>query len=524
MTELKVRDQWGSRLGVILAVAGSAIGLGNFLRFPVRAVAGGGGAFMVPYIIALLLLGIPLAWVEWTLGRYGGQHSHGSGPGVYHRITKGRPWAKYLGVITIFIPLIINFYYVYVEGWTLAYSFFALTGTWDKAIAAGEMNQFHAGFIGAESNQYFNGPWTAIAIFLLVMIANYWVLYYGIKKGIEKLAKIGMPILLVCGLVLVVRVLTLGSPNAAHPDWNVNNALGFMWNPDWSKLSSARVWIEAAGQIFFTLSVGMGAIMAYSSYLRSKDDVVLSSLTAASANEFAEVILGGSIAIVAAAVFFGTAGAADIAQSGSFSLGFVTMPYVFAQMGAGGIMGFLWFILLFIAGITSSVSLIQPVLTFLKDELDWSHRKSLFIVAAANLIVTGFVALTIAYGTLDEMDFWAGSVLPVVSGLVMIVLFSYFLGIDRGFKEMHRGAELQVPRIYRFIMKFITPAYLIFLLVFWGIQDWWPLATMQNISDPKQFLIIGITRGMLLVIVILLVYMVYVAHRRHKFPHVGGED
>jgi NSS family neurotransmitter:Na+ symporter len=174
--------------------------------------------------------------------------------------------------------------------------------------------------------------------------------------------------------------------------------------------------------------------------------------------------------------------------------------------------------------VTSSVSLIQPTLTFLKDELDWSSRKAIMVVGAINLAVTGFIILTIGFGTLDELDFWAGSVLPVVSGLVMIVLFGHFLGIDRGFKEMHRGAELRVPRVYRFIMKYVTPSYMIFLLIFWAIQDWWPLATMQNITDPRQFLIIGITRGLLLGLVLLLIYMVYVANRRHKFPQVGKED
>jgi NSS family neurotransmitter:Na+ symporter len=520
----KIRDAWGSRIGVILAVAGSAVGLGNFLRFPVRAAANGGGAFMVPYLIALLVLGIPLAWVEWTLGRYGGQHEHGGGPGVYHRITSGRPWAKYLGAVTIFVPMTINFYYVYIESWTLSFSFFSLTGAWDKAIAAHEMDKFLAGFIGAETNQYFNGPWTAITIFLLVFLVNYYFIWKGISKGIEVLSKIGMPILLVCGIVLAVRVLTLGTPNPAHPDWNVNNALGVMWNPDWSKLSNARVWIEAAGQIFFTLSVGMGAIMAYASYLRPKDDVVLSALTASSANEFAEVVLGGSIAIVAAGIFFGVQGAQSVAQGGAFNLGFVTMPYVFAQMGAGGIMGFLWFLLLFLAGITSSVSLIQPGVTFLKDELDVSHRKAITLVAALNLVVSGFLVFTIAWGTLDEMDFWAGSVLPVASALIMIVLFSFFLGIDRGFKEMHRGALLTVPGIYRFIMKWVTPAYLIFLLGFWAYQDWWPTATMQNVTNDRQFLWIGVTRTVMLAFLLLVCYLVYRAHRKGKFPHLKGEN
>ncbi|MDD5088379.1 MAG: sodium-dependent transporter [bacterium] len=516
--ERKARDQWGSRFGVILAVAGSAIGLGNFLRFPVRAAANGGGAFMIPYLIALLVLGIPLAWVEWTLGRYGGRHSHGSGPGVYHRLTGGRPWAKYLGVLTIFIPLTINFYYVFIEGWTLAFSLFAVAGTWNKAIRLGEMDKFLNGFVGAESNAYFNGPWMAIAVFLLVFALNYWVIYKGIRKGIESLARIGVPFLLLCAFALVIRVLTLGTPNAAHPEWNVNNALGFMWNLDLSRLADARVWIEATGQIFFTLSVGMGAILSYASYLRRKDDVTLSALTAASANEFTEVILGGSIAIVAAATFFGAAGAMQIANSGAFSLGFITMPYVFAQMGESGVMGFLWFFLLFLAGVTSSVSLIQPLISFLKDELNIGHVKAILLVAGLNLIVTGFIVATMRWGTLDEMDFWAGSVLPVVSALVMIVLFAFFIGVNRGFREMHQGALIRVPRIYKHIIKYVTPTYLVVLLIFWGIQDWWPTATMQRITDPTQAWMIGITRGLLFAIVLLLLYLVYRAHRMGKFP------
>lgn len=517
-SEPKVRDQWGSRIGIILAVAGSAVGLGNFLRFPVRAAANGGGAFMIPYLIALLVVGIPLAWVEWTLGRYGGRHSHGSGPGVYHRITGGQPWAKYLGIITIFIPLTINFYYVFIEGWTLAFSFFAATGTWNEAIALGEMDKFLNGFVGAESNAYFDGPWTAIIVFLLVFALNYWVIYKGIRKGIESLARIGVPILIVCAIILVVRVLTLGTPDPAHPDWNVSNGLGFLWNLDLSKLGNARVWIEATGQIFFTLSVGMGAIMAYASYLRRKDDVVLSALTATSANEFSEVILGGSIAIVAAAVFFGSAGAMQIANSGSFSLGFITMPYVFAKMGAGGIMGFLWFFLLFVAGVTSSVSLIQPLISFLKDELNIGHGKAITLVASLNLLVTGFVVFTMRWGTLDEMDFWAGVVLPVVSALVMIVMFAFFIGVNRGFREMHQGALIRVPRIYKFIIKYVTPTYLTVLLIFWAVQDWWPTVTMQSITDPTQRTMIGITRGILFAIVLILLYLVYRAHRMGKFP------
>ena len=518
----KIRDAWGSRLGVILAVAGSAVGLGNFLRFPVRAVENGGGAFMIPYLIALLVLGIPLSMVEWSLGRFGGRHEHGGGPGVYNRLTHGRPWAKYLGVITIAIPLLIVFYYIYIAGWALAFSFFSLSGTWDGAIAAQEMDQFLASFIGATTNQYFNGPWAAISIFLIVFAVNYWILYRGISKGIEALAKYGMPVLLVMGIVLAVRVLTLGTPNPDHPDWNVSNALGFMWNPDWARLAEAKVWIEAAGQIFFTLSVGMGCIMTYASYLKPKDDVALSSVTAASTNEFAEVILGGSVAVVAAGVFMGVAGAQQIAHQGAFNLGFVTMPYIFAQMGGSGMLGFLWFFLLFIAAITSSVSLIQPLITFLKDELNLSHGRAISATMLINLLVTGFVIFTIAHGTLDEMDFWAGSVLPVVSGLIMVLIYLRFLGIQKGWDELHHGALIRVPSVFKFIIRYVTPIYLILILGFWLYQDWWPLMLMRD-AAPEQIPWLWGTRAIILAFFLFLVWLTYRAARLGKFPVVQKE-
>ncbi len=520
----RVRGNWGSRLGVILAVSGSAVGLGNFLRFPVKAASNGGGAFMVPYFIAFLLVGIPLAWIEWTLGRYGGKHSHGSAPGIYHRITGGKSWAKYVGAISIFVPLVISFYYVYIEGWALAFSLFSLTGQLQTAAAAGDMPAFLNGFLGVEKNQYFSGPWTAFTIFIVVFVLNYAVIFRGVSMGIEKLNKVAMPILLGCGIILAIRVLTLGTPDPVnHPEWNVISGLGFMWNPDWSQLLRARVWIEAAGQIFFTLSVGMGAILAYASYLRQRDDVVLSSLTSASTNQFVEVILGGSVGLVAAAIFYGAAQAQIIAQSGSFGLGFVTMPMIFANMGGGTIMGFLWFFLLFVAGITSSVSLLQPAIAFLEDELNLSRHSAVLFLGASGFCITSFVILTMAYGTLDEMDFWAGTVMPVISATIEVILFAYFLGVRRGFEEMHRGADMKVPGIYKFIIKFITPIYLCVLLVVWGYQEWFSVIMMRGIEDPNQFFFKLLTRILLLVVFGVLILLIVKADRRGRFPDMKGE-
>ncbi|HEX7344755.1 MAG TPA: sodium:calcium symporter, partial [bacterium] len=195
------RENWGSKIGVILAVAGSAVGLGNFLRFPVQAASHGGGAFMIPYFLAFLLMGIPIAWVEWTMGRYGGRHGHGTGPGVYHVITGGRRWAKYLGATAVLGPLGIFFYYCYVEGWTLSYAIFSLTGEYRKVADPSHMNSFLSGFQGVESNQYFNGPWVAYAAFALTFAANFYFIYRGVVHGIERLNKVALPLMGLIGLV-----------------------------------------------------------------------------------------------------------------------------------------------------------------------------------------------------------------------------------------------------------------------------------------------------------------------------------
>ncbi|MDD5116723.1 MAG: sodium:calcium symporter, partial [Candidatus Omnitrophica bacterium] len=334
------RDSWGTRLGIIMAVAGSAIGLGNFLRFPAKAAANGGGAFMIPYFISLLLLGIPLMWIEWTLGRYGGGFEHGTAPGIFHSVWQKNRFIKYFGIIGIFGPLVIFIYYSFIESWTLAYSFFALAGKYTSLTDQNSLRSFLAGFQGLEKNQYFNGIGTAYSFFIITFLLNISVIYYGIKGGIEKLCRLALPLLFIFALLLLIRVVTLGTPDLTRPGWNVLEGFGFLWNPDFSALLSAKVWLEAAGQIFFTLSVGIGVILTYASYLKKADDVVLSGLTAATTNEVAEVILGASIIIPAAFVFFGPHDAQAIARSGVFNLGFVTMPAVLNKLPLAGLLGF----------------------------------------------------------------------------------------------------------------------------------------------------------------------------------------
>lgn len=514
-TTPKLRDQWSSRIGIILAVAGSAIGLGNFLRFPAKAAENGGGAFMIPYFISLLLIGIPLMWIEWTLGRHGGGWGNGTAPGIFHNLAPQKRWLKYLGVLGILGPLLIFIYYTFIESWTLAYSFFALTGQLSEAGTQAQLKSFLSGYQGIEKNEYFSNMVPAYIFFLVTFFANIGVIYFGIRQGIEKLSKIAMPILFICGFILFFRVITLGSPNPEHPEWNVSSGFGFLWNPDFSQLLRGRVWIEAAGQILFTLSVGIGVILTYASYLTKKDDVVLSGMTSASTNEFAEVILGGSIIIPAAFVFFGASEMQRIAESGIFNLGFVTMPLILNKLPLPEFFSFCWFFLLFLAGLTSSVSLAQPFVTFLEDEFDIHRKKAVAIIAASSFILCQPAIFFLKHGVVDEMDFWGGSFFLIVFAIIETILFAWVLGIDKAWAEMHAGADIRVPKIYKFIIKYITPVYLLVILSVWFWQDWRPIIMLKGVADADRPYVLA-TRIGILVLLSLMLVLIRIAWKRRE--------
>jgi SNF family Na+-dependent transporter len=516
MNQPRKRDSWGSRLGIIMAVAGSAVGLGNFLRFPAKAATNGGGAFMIPYFVALLLLGIPLMWVEWTLGRFGGGFEHGTAPGIFHSVWQKNRFIKYFGVIGIFGPLVIFIYYVYIESWTLAYSFFALLGKYSNLVDQAAMQSFLRGFQGLEHNRYFNGIGWAYFFFVVTFILNIWVIYHGIKGGIEKFCKWALPVLFVFGIILMIKVLTLGAPDPARPDWNISNGFGFLWNPDFSALKSAKVWLEAAGQIFFTLSVGIGVILTYASYLSKGDDVVLSGTTASATNEFAEVILGGSIIIPAAFVFFGPVDIRSIAQSGVFNLGFVTMPLVLNQLPLAPLFGFFWFFLLFLAGITSSVSLAQPAIAFLEDEFEITRKKAVSIFGVASFSLCQPAIFFLSRGVVDELDFWGGTFCLVLFATVEIILFAWVFGMEKAWDEIHKGADMRVPGIYKFIIKYITPFFLLAILIsyFWQSESR-NFMLMLGVPGENKIYILA-TRLGLLVLFIVLAVLVKVAWRKRK--------
>ncbi len=509
------RQSWGSKIGIILAVAGSAIGLGNFLRFPVQAASNGGGAFMIPYFISLFLLGIPLMWIEWTLGRFGGGFEHGSAPGIFHSVWKKNRFIKYFGIIGIFGPMIILIYYTYIESWTLGYSIFSLLGKYSNITDQATMQSFLRAYQGIEKNSFFSSMIPAYVLFLITFAANMTVIYHGIKGGIEKLCNFAMPLLLLFGIIIMARVLTLGAPDAARPDWNVSNGLGFLWNPKFDSLLNAKVWLAAAGQVLFTLSVGIGVILTYASYLKKADDVVLSGLSSVSTNEFAEIILGGSIIIPAAFVFFGPMGIQEVARSGAFNLGFVTMPLIFQKIPLGELFGFLWFLILFLAGITSSVSLSQPAIAFLEDEFNLDRKKAVKIFAALAFILCQPSIFLLSKGVVDELDFWGGTFSLVLFATIETLLFGWVFGIDKAWEEIHHGAEMRVPRVYKFIIKYITPLFLFFILGFWFFQEGIPTILMKNVPAENMPWVLA-TRLALLIIFISLAVLVNIAWRKRK--------
>lgn len=509
----EVREKWGTRLGLVLAMAGNAIGLGNFLRFPVQCANSGGGAFMIPYLLAFLFLGIPLMWIEWGIGRFGGKYGHGTTPGMFHYLWK-HPAAKYFGAIGIAIPFALLVYYTYIESWTLAYSIFSLAGKYFGIQTHQEMIDFLAAYQGKVSNVHFSGVGTAYVFFVITLAVNLWILWHGIK-GIEWLGNIAIPMIFVFGVVLLIRVFTLGTPNPAYPEKNILNGLGFMWNPDFAALKQSKVWLAATGQIFFTLSLGFGAIQTYASYLSRKDDVVLSGLATSSANEFAEVVLGGSIAIPVTVAFFGLHETKEIAAGGAFDLGFFALPIIFQKLPFGQFFGAVWFFLLFLAGITSSVAMAQPLIAFLQEEFKMRRDQAALIIGGLAFFLSQPVIFFLKYGVLNEMDFWIGTFGLVVFAIIEVILFVWIFGSRNAWREILVGSDIRVPKFFHFIMKFVTPIYLFILLGFWFFQDGINVLLMRGVPE-ENFPYIWFARFLMLGILICTVMLVRIAwQRRH---------
>ena len=571
-------EAWSSRLGCILAVAGSAVGLGNFLRFPGLAAKYGGGAFMIAYFVSLLIIGIPIAWTEWTLGRMGGRYGYHSTSGIFHALLRNK-WGKYMGVIGFVVPVMIYMYYVYIEAWCLGYALNSVTGNLGPTTDFGAFFGTFTGKVSDGVALHFGLKDVGIFV-LIVYVLNFYFIYRGISKGIEMVCKIAMPALIGIAIIILIRVLTLGTPDIAKPEQSVANGLGFMWNPSkpvierlvdgkWTavetiaspeliesakariatdgteritettviqNLKNPLLWLEAAGQIFFSLSVGFGVIITYASYLRKKDDIVLSGLTASAANEFCEVGLGGLITVPAAFVFLGAAG---IVGQGTFGLGFNVLPEVFARMPFGQVFSSIFFILLFLAAITSSLSMLQPGIAFLEEGLNIKRKASVTLLGFVTAIGTMFVwFFSKDLKALDTIDFWVGTLMLFVQATILIIIFGWIVGIEKGWAEAHSGAQLRIPSFFKPMMRYVTPIFLLTIFVMFVLQNvlGWnfefgagasfnPTGYVQDLIGDNPSHVARLSVGFIIIITIFTCLLVSIAGRIwEKNPLVEGKD
>jgi len=450
------QERWGTRVGLVLAVAGNAVGLGNFLRFPAQAAQNGGGAFLIPYLISFLLMGLPLLWVEWAIGRHGGQYGHHASPGMFARLGRGG-WLKYVGVFGLFTNLTVAAYYCYIESWTLAYVWHSLVGTFTQA----DPKHFFDSYLGVNEASLSAVPREALCWFLATLALNTWILSRGLVKGVELAAKIGMPLLLLFGMVLAINGLSLG-PGDPGVIESPLVGLNFVWQPQTSGLMNPSTWLAAAGQVFFTLSVGMGSIHCYAAYLRERDDIALNATTAGGVNEFVEVILGSAILIPIATAYLGlnVVQAATAGGSG-FGMAFTTLPTLFNNWGAfGPAAGAMWFGLLFFAGVTSSLAMGQPVVAFLQDEFKVRRAPAAAAFGSTVMLLGLLCVILFPGGSFDEFDFWTGTFSLIVFAFLEVIIFGWVFGIDRGWAEIQRGGDLKLPNFFKYVIKYVTPTFI----------------------------------------------------------------
>lgn len=497
---MATKEAWGSRVGLILAMAGNAVGLGNFLRFPAQAIDNGGGAFIIPYLICFLLMGLPLLFVEWSMGRYGGSmYGQHSTPFIFDAMGK-KPFWKYFGVFGIFTNLAVAAFYCYLESWALAWAYFSFTGEF-TGMSQAEVGEFFKNYISLGTNQ-------PIVFWFICLVINTFILSRGLSGGVEKMAKIGMPLLLLFGLILGISGVTLSAGDSgAINDGTVG--LNYLWTPDFSSIWNFDVWIAAAGQIFFTLSLGMGSIHCYASYIKKRDDIALNAMSAGWMNEFVEIVLGSMIIIPIAIGYLGIPAVEEMTAGGSgLGIGFAVFPFLFNDWGTFGIVaGVMWFGLLFFAGITSSLAMGTPVMGFMQDNFGWKRNNSALLFGTLVLLLG--IPCVLSQEAFGEFDYWAGTIALVVFAMVEIILFAWVFGMTKGWEEITRGADIKVPIIFKFIIKYVSPIFLIIVFVGAAPGIW------KNITAEVGFYA-NFARILMLLLFIGISIMVYFAGQKRK--------
>jgi len=444
----KKREHWATRAGFILAASGSAIGLGNIWRFPYMTGEHGGAAFMLIYLMAVLLLGYPLIMNEMILGRAAQRDP----VGVFKVLAPNSPWWL-VGALGVFTGFVILSYYAVVAGWSLAYIY-------KVVVAASTPGIDHAGVF----KNHISSVWEPIIWQALFMIITVSIIAAGVVKGIQRWSTILMPILFALLIILIVRSVTL--PGAGE-------GLVYYLNPDFSKVTG-RTLLAALAQAFFSLSLGMGAIMTYGSYLSDKDEIPANAAWVAG--------LDTAVALLAGFALFPAIFALGFEPGAGPGLAFITLPAVFAQMPLGAVFGVLFFFLLGIAALTSAISLLEVVTAWLIDEKGWDRKKAAVCMGLV-IFVVGLPA-TLGYSVLkdfsfpglntdllDTYDWFANSIFLPVGGFLMALFSGYVWGINRAISEANKGRmAITVGKWWALLIRYVVPV-LIFFIMAVGIYD-----------------------------------------------------
>lgn len=438
------RESWGSKIGFIFAAAGSAIGLGNIWRFPYLAGENGGAAFIFVYLLAVLFIGLSVMLAEFAIGRAGGLDAIGS----FKKLAPGTPW-WITGALGVFSAFVILSFYGVVGGWTIAYTF--------KSVSTPLTNLTMESFVNFITNPLQPILWQVVFMALTIIIV-----ILGIQGGIEKWSKVLMPVIFIILLLLIIRGVTLPGSSAG---------LKFLLNPDFSKINGSVI-LSALGQAFFSLSLGMGTMITYGSYLSKKENLPSSALTVAS--------LDTLIAILAGFAIFPALFAVGMDPAGGAGLVFATLPSVFDKMPLGALFAAIFFILLCFAALTSSISILECVVAYLKDQLGWSRKNAAIVVGSlitligvacslSNGLWSDFTIVFPGKGALNLMDFLGAltDFLLSVGGLLICLFVAYVWKFNKANAEVTNNGQFTgvwVP-IWNFIVKIVAPIVIGFVIL-----------------------------------------------------------
>ncbi|WP_130803831.1 sodium-dependent transporter [Acinetobacter ihumii] len=404
------RENWSSRSGFIIAAVGSAVGLGNIWRFPYVAYENGGGAFLIPYLLALITAGLPLLFLDYAVGH----KARNSPPKAYRTLFRG---GETLGWWQVCVCIIIGLYYASVLTWAGSYVYFSVGQMWGNDpegfffktyLQTSEATSFDLRFVG-------HLFWPILGIWALTLI----ILYGGVKKGVELSNKIFMPLLFVLFTILVIQALRL--PGAVQ-------GLNAFFTPNWAAMMDYKVWLAAYGHTFFSLSVGFGIMVTYASYLKPKTNLTGSGLIVGFANASTEILAG--IGIFAALGFMAHAAQTNVQDvvSGGIGLAFIAFPKIISSLGAGAdLFGILFFASLFVAGISSMVSILEVPIAAMQDKLKWGRRKAVTIVGGGSAVVSIILFSSVnAIKLVDIVDHFINNIGIIGGALLSIIAVAWF--------------------------------------------------------------------------------------------------